>query len=410
MRRIVEKLWILFVARVLMSVGFSVSFPYLALYLNKQRGVPMQWVGAMLAFNILASALSAAAGGALSDRLGRKPVMMIGLLSRCLVVFGMYLAVDAAAPFLVIAALHFGSSTLGALFDPASSAWVADELPHQERVRAYSFMRTGGNLGWAIGPAIGGLSAGHAYAGLFLWTSVVYGLVSGLVFFFVRESAARQAAVRFRLSEEFAALRDPKLRRLCIGTSLLGVTMAQLIAPLSLYAVRFGGLVEKQVGYLFSLNGGIVALFQVGMVYLLRRRRLTTQLMWGSLLYAVGYATVGFAQGFWPMAAAMVVITMGEITGAPAEQALAANIAPPDQRGRYIGAAALAGQAGWALGPLGAGLLLDRFGPMKPSPYWLGVAVVALAASAVFSTLRGLVADTEEGVELEEPVELIPAI
>lgn len=427
MRRIVEKLWILFVARVLMSSGFSLSFPYLALYLNKQRGVPLPWVGSLLAANILAAAIAQAAGGAVSDRLGRRPVMLFGLISRCLAVFAIYRAVDVSAHFLWIAALHFTSSTLGAVFDPAASAWAADRLPHHERARAYSLLRTGGNIGWAIGPAIGGFAAGHAYALLFFWTAVAYAAVSVLVFYAVADplpSSARSAGGeggrrpdegsgdvwRVRFSDELSSLRDPKLRRLCLGTALLGVAMAQLIAPFSLYAVRFDGLVEREVGFLFSLNGGMVALFQVGVVYLLRRHRLTTQLIAGALLYGLGFCAVGFARGFWAMAGAMVVITLGEMAGAPAEQALAANLAPEGRRGRYIGAVGLAAQAGWAVGPLAAGWLLERWGPLRPSPYWLGVGLLSAAAAAGFITLRGIVGAREEGVEFEQPVALQPVM
>ena len=410
MRRLVEKLWILFLARVLMSAGFSLSFPYLALYLNTQRGVPMHWVGTLLAFNIFAASLSQAAGGTLSDRFGRKPLMLVGLLSRAAIVYALYRAVDASAHFLVIAGLHLSSGVFGQLFDPAASAWVADQLPHHERVRAYGVLRTGGNAGWAVGPAIGGFLAGRAYAPLFLWTSLVYAVVSVLVLIGVRESADPVATRHFRLREELTALSDPRLRRLCLGTMLLGVTMSQLVAPLSLHAVRYAGLVERQVGFLFSINGGIVVLFQVAMVYLLRRRRLSTQLTAGALLYALGYGAVGFVRGFGPLALAMVVISMGEITGAPAEQALAANLAPVEQRGRYLGTAGLAQQAGWACGLFSAGWLLERWGMLRPSPYWMGIAVVACTAALVYGSMRQLVKVKEEGVELEEPVLLQPAV
>lgn len=403
MRELFSKLWIMVLCRVLMAAGFSLSFPFLALYLNKERGVPMHWIGTFLSLSILASAVSQTVGGGLADRFGRKRVMLAGLAARTLAIFALALAIDASAPFLAIMGLHFLNAVTGGVFDPANSAWISDRFRHDERVQAYGLMRSGGNLGWAVGPAIGGLAAGRAYGGLFLWTGAVYAAVVVLVALAVPESEECCPSESFDPLSDLGVLKDPRLLRLSAGIVLMGAAMSQLIAPLSLFSVRYAGLTEWQVGMLFSMNGAMVVVFQLAWIHLLRGRRLTSLMVAGALLYAVGYGSLAFLTGFWPIAAAVAVVTVGEITITPAVPALTANLAKPGMRGRYLGAEGLASQLGWAVGPFAGGWGLEFFGPMRPCPYWLGVGCLTLGAAWVFWGLRRHLKHRDEGLLEEEP-------
>lgn len=411
MKELARKIWIIIVCRILISAGFSLSFPYFAIYLHGARGIPMGWIGTFYAVSVLASALGSSVGGTLTDLWGRRPVMLGSLIVRALSIAWLALAVRADAGFLALAAVHILGSFIGAFFDPACAAWVTDRFSGYERVQAYSLGRTGGNLGWALGPALGGVWAAGDYAGLFEWTAAVYLVAAVLVWLWVGESRPREHAAGAALFQEVAALYDPKLLRLCLGVLLLGTVMAHLIAPLSLHATSFLRLSDAQVGALFSLNGALVVLLQVAIIHWFRKERLTTMLGGGAALYALGYGAVGWATGFYALAAAMVVITLGENAVSPTMYALAGNLSGPRTRGRYMGALGLARNIGWALGPLAGGWGLQRWGELRPCPYWFLVAALACASGAVFLSLRDLIGAREEGLreETAQAASAVPA-
>src|SRR6185295_4728259 len=96
-------------------------------------------------------------------------------------------------------------------------------------------------------------------------------------------------------------------------------------------------LTESKVGLLFSINGTIVVASQYFVSRYLSRCRITTALGGGSLVYALGYGSMGFAGAFAAMAGSMGIISLGEVAVSPGLQALAANMAPEDLKGRYLG-------------------------------------------------------------------------
>src|SRR5256712_10772477 len=149
----------LFLGRVLGSTGFSIVIPFLSLYLHGERGVPMSLVGGIFFFAALAGAVGQVVGGELTDRLGRKVVIVGSQLARSATFVGFGVAVLVHAPIFWFFLLTALSAFAGRAFEPPSGAMVADIATGSARAEYYAILRIGGNLGWAIGPAIGGLLA-----------------------------------------------------------------------------------------------------------------------------------------------------------------------------------------------------------------------------------------------------------
>ncbi|HEY7728658.1 MAG TPA: MFS transporter, partial [Candidatus Eisenbacteria bacterium] len=140
--------------RFLGGMGFAVTIPFLSLYLHSERGVPMSAVGGIFFLSALAGALSQLLGGDWTDRHGRKRMLVAAQLGRGVIFLGLSAAVLLRASPLWFAGLVCGSAFFGRLFDPPSGAMIADIAKGEERVEAYGVLRVGGNLGWAIGPAL----------------------------------------------------------------------------------------------------------------------------------------------------------------------------------------------------------------------------------------------------------------
>ncbi len=403
MRSILSRSWLILFCRVLMSAGYSLAFPYFAVYLSRQRSFSLEMIGAAMAASLLVSALAQILGGRAADQMGRRPVMLGGVGARALFILGLAFAVRAEAGFAALVALHFAGSFAGGFFDASSDAWVSDWFSEDERLQAFSWIRTGGNLGWALGPVLGGfLMNGAGYAELFFWAAAVYAACLLFLAALLPESHPVKSAADKSGEESLArAAGDSRLWMLGAGTILIGTVMSQLVTPLSLYAVDFLRMSAGQVGLLFSLNGAIVVLFQIPVSHFGRGVKLSFFLCGGCLLYALGYASLAAIVHPEMVAAAVAVVTCGEILVSPALNAVAANLAAEETRGTYLGALRFFRQIGWAVGPWIGGFGLTRWGGAFPCPYWLIIGACSVAAAGVFARLRAYLSEREEGLTPE---------
>ncbi len=397
-----RQLWILFACQGVLAAGLALSFPFLALYLHR-RGMSFGSVGVWLSAASLLTALGQGLGGELADVLGRSRVMILSLVARAATTAAMAWAIGAEQPVWAVMGLHLLASLTAHGFEPASRSWIADHVEPRERHRAYGLLRIAINLGFAAGPALGGFLAQRSYALIFAISAAVCALCAAASTLLSDRPGSRRVEP-FDPAGALKAAADPRFRGLCFNNFLISVAMAQLVVSVSIYATSFLRMPESRVGLLFSINGLMVALLQFPATSLLSRFPLTAGVSAGCLLYAAGFAGVGYAAGFAGMAVAMAVITLGEIFVAPGVNALAANLAPRRERGRYMGFFGLAQQGGASLGPLTGGLGLDLLSARWAPAHWLGVAAVAAVAAAGFHALRRGLTSAEQGLT-EAPFE-----
>ena len=382
----------------IMVAGLALSFPFFALYLYRERGVPMGLVGLSLSLVLASTALSQAWGGELSDLHGPKTVMQWALAFRGAASLGLALAVRAKAPVAALVGIYLLDAFGGNFYGPAVRTWIADRYEPAERSTYIGYQRIAGNLGWAVGPALGGLVAQTSYPLLFSVSAAACAFCWALLRSGIGDAPAARGGESFVVGGILQGARDPRLLEYCAYTLAITTVMTQLVASLSVHCVSVVGLTERQVGLLFGLNGAIVALFQAPLTRLLRRGRLSAALSIGCALYAAGYGWVGFARSLSTMAAAVAVVTFGEVSASPSLYALAANLAPAGWRGRYVGLHGVSAQAGQALGPLLGGMALQHVTPWWAAGPWLLVAGLACVAAAGFARFGRRLSEHEEGL------------
>jgi MFS family permease len=302
-------------------------------------------------------------------------------------------------------ALHVTGGFCGSFFDSAVRAYLASVFPAKERLDVFGRLRVAINIGWAAGPALGGLMAARSYPMLFAFSSASCLVCLGLLRALVPPLRSLRPDSAFAWSRTLSAAGDGRFLRLSLLTMLIAAVMSQLVVSLSVHSVRYLHLTEAQVGLLFTLNGVIVVLVQSPFARRLTGLRLSAVLAAGSLLYALGYGSVGFAAGFVAMATAVSVLTLGEVVVSPGLHTLAANLAPEKLKGRYLGFQGLAHQLGVACGPLLGGLGLDYLSPRWSAAPWLLVAVTASCAGLGFSYLGRRLSPVEDGTNGEVPPE-----
>jgi len=343
-------------------------------------GMSMTEIGAFFGAMALIRAVFQAVGGELSDRMKRKNLLVFAQLFRAVAFLALGLAIGYDLGFWPIAFFMTVNSIFGAIYVPALHALVSDILPEEKRLDGYALTRSAGNLGWAVGPAIGGFMAHSSYAGLFYIAAGIL-LTSGIIFwssFSPPANALREGA--FRVSDLLAVKEDKKFATHCVLTFLLFLVVAQLVAPFSVYTVSMAGISEIRLGYLYTINGLLVALTQVPVTRLLGGVKFTTQLALGALFYFIGYGATGLSSEYAFLAGVIVVVTTGEVIGSPPSLTLTSRMAPKTQMGRYMGVYSFFEAAGWSLGPLYGGWYLDHL-KGQPEVAWLLIASLALFAA-----------------------------
>jgi len=361
--------WVVTIIQFFTVIGFSICLPFLSLYLYQDRGLSMTMVGMMLLAAGLCSAVTQALGGALSDRFGRRPILLMATSVSIFLYSGLAVLIGISAPVWAIVVAYIAGRSVLTITRPVISAMVADFTSKQKLTEAYGILRIGANIGWAAGPAIGGyLATFLPYGWLFGIAPLTCGIVSLIVFFFVRESSH---TVGRRLSfRSMLPTTDDRAFLVFVGLSLLTfIVMGQMVGTLSIFAVDRVGFSTAQYGLLLTLNGLIVILFQYPVTLALKRLAKFRALVLGSLLYAVGYLSLGWIAQFEWALIAMAIITACEIIHSPITLSVIGELSPEDQKGRYMGLFGLSQTVGIAIGPLIGGVLIDAF-PLDPELVW----------------------------------------
>jgi MFS family permease len=385
-RRYDRQVWILTGGSLINSFGFSIAYPFISLYLFMYRGIPMTDVGIALLTASLVGLLGQLIAGELCDRVGRKIVMNLGLSLNTItfaLLTGAILLNLSYSAFVVLMCMREVS---GGLYRNIPNVMVADVVDPGDRNGAFSMLRIGANLGFALGPILGGVLAMYSYAFMFgvtMVTSFVYLLIS---LFLLRDTKPDHCSPS-RLSEKTSVWADHPFLLYCVVTALISIVYSQMLTTFSTYSGSYGHIDEFLIGLLFSLNGFMVVFLQYPIAVFLERFKLTSSLAVGTLMYAVGFSMVGFCSGFWPLFLSMFVISMGELVSSPPSMNIVARMADPQSRGRYMSFSGVIGNTGFAVGPFIGGFLMDAFRG-RIELMWLFMGALAIVCVGGFLLLR----------------------
>lgn len=372
--------------RLVGALGYSLSMPFLALYLHEELGITMTHIGIMMTSSGLLGAIGSMTGGILSDKWGRKQIMVRLMFVRGFIFIVLAAVVFFRQPFLLFASIYLLNGFIGMAIFPIMDAVVADVTSHQNRREAYGMLRVASNLGWSTGPAIGGVMMVFGYHWLFLSTACVVFTIATLASIKLRET--RILSVQpVKSPYNLTALKDNfffvKFLLICM---LFYFVHGQLIAPLSVHASSVVGLSKIQIGMLYFINAGMVTVLQFPITRLIRNMSALPALSFACILYALGYYWIGYAGSMMVMASAVAIFTFGEMIEAPVANAYVSYLAPAGMTGAYMGAFNLVVHLGWSVGPLIGGLLQDNIS--NPVHTWTVISSMAAVAAIGFALLN----------------------
>lgn len=376
-------IWTIMVADLITAAGFSTCVPFLSLYLYQERGIPMTLVGTVFLASGLVSSAAQMLGGMLADRFGRRKLILISMSVNILNYLGMALMIAYNFPVWVILTVFLLGRAAGMTAHPAISAMVVDLTKRERLTETYGLLRIGRNVGWAAGPALGGFLATFLPYSWLFGTAVIMNTVSFLIILlFLRESWQRRPE-RVEFRSIFRAVTDRPFVVFTVLCMLVFLCMAHFGSTLSVFTVDRIGLSTTEYGLLLTTNGLLVVLFQYPATLIFNRFSKHHLLMLSGILYGAGYLFMSGVTSFNGAISAMVVVTMGEITFSPVSAAVVGELAPEQQRGRYMGFFGWSETLGMSMAPLVGGVLLDTF-IESPGMVWLPIAGFGFAAAAGF--------------------------
>jgi len=394
-----RQFWTLALGSFIDRLGGALLFPFFTLYVTRKFGVGMTQVGVLFAIFSVSGLLGSMLGGALSDFMGRKGMLIFGLIASAStsLIMGMVNSLDL---FFITA---FFAGLLSDVAGPAQQAMVADLLPESQRTQGFGILRVVLNLAVAIGPAIGGFLASQSYMLLFICDAVTSTITAGIVFFVMRETkpvsrveGEEKESVWQTFRGYGTVTRDAAYMVFLLACTLNVLVYSQMYSTLAVYLRDVHGVSEQGFGYIFSLNAAMVVLFQF---YITRRLKGYPPLILmaaGSALYAMGFGMYGFVSTYSYFMIAMAIITIGEMVVIPVSQALVARMAPEDMRGRYMAFFGFSWIIPGMIGPLLAGLVMDH---ADPNWVWYAAGIVGLMATAAFVLLHRRVEERQAAAQ-----------
>jgi MFS family permease len=382
-RRHSPTVWLLTCGRLVDMTTLWMAIPFMALFVQR-AGASTTITGIILALNPVAQLVGNLIGGQWSDRRGRRPVILFSMGFRVFVL----LSYAFATQVWQFAILSFLNGLVNALFNPAYTAAIADSTQPHERALAFSLSRVMSNLGVGIGPLLGSVFGVEAQRLIFSLAATSSFIVGTCFFLYLKEPMKLRAEVadgRSRLRQTLenwsTVLTDRALFIFIAGGILSQIAYAQIHSSLSIHLSHTMADYEHVYSLVWTLNGILVVLLQLPITAAFRRTRLVIPAVLGPVAFAVGYVLFGFASTALWVHTATVVWTIGEIILAVPQTTFATDIAPPDLRARYVGAAALDRAVGGIVAPILGTAVLQAFGGRV---VMLGAAGSVLCAGLLF--------------------------
>jgi MFS family permease len=357
--------WILVGSVFIDRLGGALIYPFFALYITSKFQVGMTEVGVLFFLFSISSFVGSFLGGALTDRLGRKRMIIFSLIasSASSVFMGLVGSLEA---FYVLALVSGIFTDIGG---PAQQAIVADLLPERQRAQGYGIIRVAFNLSVAIGPVIGGIIASRSYLALFIADAVISLITASIVVTSIPETKPKlqpgeeEESMAASFGGYGKALRDSPFMLFAMLNILVALVYMNFNTTLGVFLRDWHGISEAGYGSLISLNATMVVLFQFWITRRIEKYRPFMMIAIGALLYGVGFGMYGFVSSFPMFAVAMAVLTIGEMIATPTSQAIVAKLSPEQMRGRYMALFGYSWGISYAIGPYLAGMIMDNFNP-----------------------------------------------
>ncbi len=345
LRSLPGQYWILFGGTLVNRFGHFV-IPFLAIYL-KQRGCDASAIGLTLAAYGAGGLGAGIIGGYLADKIGRKPTMLISCGGAAVFM----LLLSQADTVFAMTAFTFMTGLTAAMYGPAAGALIADLIPPELRVRAFSCQRLAINLGFALGMATAGFMAKQSFMTLFVVDAATT-LILGLTLLIGIKPRPAKRTTHQGWGHALKHMKaNPSFQLAVVASLLIGIVFWQMSSSYGLQTTEGARLDERAYGLLMALNGILITVIELPLTSITRRYRPAMVMFTGYMLVGIGMGINALGANLPMLLASVIVFTVGEMIALPVNNSYLSNLAPDEMRGRYQGVMSITWSSATMIGP-----------------------------------------------------------
>lgn len=364
-------------------LGYGIVFPILPLLTVSYGGDPII-SGILIAIFSLMQVFSMPVMGRLSDRYGRRPLLLFSLWGTALsfAIMGLTGSIFWLLVARIIDGISGGNISI-------ASAYIADITDKKDRAGGMGILAAGISLGFIFGPLWGGFFSNISLPAPFIAATVLTLISVLLTQFFLPESVSKKEISyekkRFRFSAFWVQITHPKMFVLYISSLLLFWAQSGVFTTLSLFAKDVLFISVARASLLFAF-GGVLSAFIQGFLISRTVKVISENKIFviSALVAGIGYAIMAFGSSAVILFAGMTVFSVGNGFIAPIIQSLVSEISSSHEQGGNLGLLQSFGSVGRIFGPLAAGYLYEKVSPFSPSMMGALLMVIILGMSLVY--------------------------
>jgi MFS family permease len=362
------------------SLAASSLWSFMGIWAIDELGADSSALAVALLVGACVAAATGYVAGHISDRVGRRPVILAGWATLSLYVLLFALAGDSGSLGLVVLA---GAGMAGSMGWAATQAMVADLVPRERHEAAFASIRVANNLGVVLGPVLGGLLLLISWPALFIGVSILSAHVFALAWWLLPERGAYAPESKPERGSFAVVRRDRVFGLFLLSTALAYIVYVAYESVLPISLVDTHGLAPSTWGFLVIINPALVTLFQLRLTKRLAHVPVAPKLVAAMLLMGLPFMLLSVSAALPVVAFVIVVFVFGEMLWVPTSQAIAAGLAPPDLRGAYLGLFSSMGAVGFALAPFTGLLVRDAAGDTAMWTFFAAMSIVGAVVGAL---------------------------
>ncbi|WP_415329418.1 MFS transporter [Chryseobacterium sp. MMS23-Vi53] len=362
----------------------SMVLPFLGVYMTNHLHFSIENTGVVLSFFGIGSVLGSWLGGFITDKIGEYKVQYMSLLLSV----PLFCLIPVFKTEIGVASIILLQSIVSDTFRPANSVAITKYAKPENITRAFSLNRMAVNLGFSIGPALGGILSSISYEFLF-YSNALTALLAGILyisFFSKRNKLAKIKAKKVKeaieIKKENSPYRDGRFLVYCFFCMLFSICFFQLFSTLTIFYKDVAKLSQQNIGYILGYSGFLIVLLEMGFVQIAEKYfNLAVTMLLGTFICGISYAMMAFDYSIITLVISMTILCIGEIWTLPFMSTITALRSGENNKGAYMGLNGISFSIAFIVTPYLGTMLAEKFGF---NALWIGTGVLATLIAIVF--------------------------
>ncbi|MHC5200912.1 MFS transporter [Myroides sp. LJL119] len=353
--------WMLSIVMLINRSG-SMVLPFLGVYMTKELHFSQENVGYVLACFGVGSIIGSTVGGWITDKIGNYKVQYLSLICSIPV----FILLPHFTTVFGLASMMLLQSTVSEMFRPANSVAITMYAKPENITRAFSLNRMAVNLGFSIGPAMGGLLAAISWSLLF-YVNAVAAFAAAVVFIYffrgrktnkeilkeIEQEQKQQTLIEVDNSAGISPYKDKPFLLYSVFCTLYSIAFLQLLSTLPIFYEQIGGLSEVEIGLVLGYSGLLIFLTEMLLVYLAEHHlTIRKTIVYGVFISAFGYGLLAFNHSLIAIYLSMTILCVSEMLAMPFSSTVTAMRAGTKNKGAYMGLNGLTFAIGFIIAPI----------------------------------------------------------